>query len=194
MHQPLRRQRIELGQRSLGGPRQAGREPALELVPVGLRQQRAAPAQRALQDRHELRHPRAEERVDAVPKGQGAPGLDPRQRAHPTQRCQPLVDGAAGDVDHGPRGVLLEHRVGVVELFAHVVAEAVVGVRRHAQLAQAQDIPPFLRKHWQKETGFAFPSGHTMFAASCRRALSRSAIRSISPPDSSARTAAKAAN
>jgi hypothetical protein len=23
-----------------------------------------------------------------------------------------------------------------------------------------------LRKHWQKETGFAFPSGHTMFAAS----------------------------
>lgn len=36
----------------------------------------------------------------------------------------------------------------------------------HAQLAQAQDIPPFLRKHWQKETGFAFPSGHTMFAAS----------------------------
>ena len=29
----------------------------------------------------------------------------------------------------------------------------------HAQLAQAQDIPPFLRKHWQKETGFAFPVG-----------------------------------
>ena len=36
----------------------------------------------------------------------------------------------------------------------------------HEQLAQAQDIPSFLRKHWQKETGFAFPSGHTMFAAS----------------------------
>jgi phosphatidylglycerophosphatase B len=34
------------------------------------------------------------------------------------------------------------------------------------QLAGQQDIPPFLRKHWQKETGFAFPSGHTMFAAS----------------------------
>lgn len=34
------------------------------------------------------------------------------------------------------------------------------------QLAQQQDIPSFLRKHWQKETGFAFPSGHTMFAAS----------------------------
>ncbi|MEB4673816.1 phosphatidylglycerophosphatase B [Enterobacteriaceae bacterium G50] len=34
------------------------------------------------------------------------------------------------------------------------------------QLAQQQDIPTFLRKHWQNETGFAFPSGHTMFAAS----------------------------
>ncbi|KNC92284.1 phosphatidylglycerophosphatase B [Trabulsiella odontotermitis] len=34
------------------------------------------------------------------------------------------------------------------------------------QLAQQTEIPVFLRKHWQKETGFAFPSGHTMFAAS----------------------------
>lgn len=34
------------------------------------------------------------------------------------------------------------------------------------QLSEQQTIPPFLRKHWQKETGFAFPSGHTMFAAS----------------------------
>ncbi|BBR58605.1 MULTISPECIES: phosphatidylglycerophosphatase B [unclassified Klebsiella] len=33
------------------------------------------------------------------------------------------------------------------------------------QLAQQRDIPGFLRHHWQKETGFAFPSGHTMFAA-----------------------------
>lgn len=35
-----------------------------------------------------------------------------------------------------------------------------------AQLSTQQDIPLFLRQHWQKETGFAFPSGHTMFAAS----------------------------
>ncbi|MFE4110272.1 MULTISPECIES: phosphatidylglycerophosphatase B [Kosakonia] len=34
------------------------------------------------------------------------------------------------------------------------------------QLSSQHDIPGFLRKHWQKETGFAFPSGHTMFAAS----------------------------
>jgi hypothetical protein len=54
---------------------------------------------------------------------------------------------------------------------AHASSTAIVPQRRrghnspagaklvHEQLAQAQDIPPFLRKHWQKETGFAFPSG-----------------------------------
>ncbi|YCI83275.1 phosphatidylglycerophosphatase B [Enterobacteriaceae bacterium] len=36
----------------------------------------------------------------------------------------------------------------------------------HEQLKDETDIPGWLRKHWQKETGFAFPSGHTMFAAS----------------------------
>lgn len=34
------------------------------------------------------------------------------------------------------------------------------------QLSGQPDIPVFLNQHWQKETGFAFPSGHTMFAAS----------------------------
>ncbi|WP_312626640.1 phosphatidylglycerophosphatase B [Scandinavium sp.] len=34
------------------------------------------------------------------------------------------------------------------------------------QLSHRDDLPAFLRHHWQKETGFAFPSGHTMFAAS----------------------------
>lgn len=34
------------------------------------------------------------------------------------------------------------------------------------QLMHQPLIPEFLRQHWQKETGFAFPSGHTMFAAS----------------------------
>ncbi|QIX97671.1 phosphatidylglycerophosphatase B [Cedecea sp. FDAARGOS_727] len=34
------------------------------------------------------------------------------------------------------------------------------------QLHNEQAIPGWLRNHWQFETGFAFPSGHTMFAAS----------------------------
>jgi phosphatidylglycerophosphatase B len=33
-------------------------------------------------------------------------------------------------------------------------------------LEQHHELPGWLRGHWQKETGFAFPSGHTMFAAS----------------------------
>lgn len=35
-----------------------------------------------------------------------------------------------------------------------------------SQLAAHGEIPDWLRRHWQKETGFAFPSGHSMFAAS----------------------------
>ncbi|WP_435953968.1 phosphatidylglycerophosphatase B [Dryocola sp. BD626] len=34
------------------------------------------------------------------------------------------------------------------------------------QLANHPEVPGWLHLHWQKETGFAFPSGHTMFAAS----------------------------
>ncbi|BDH45674.1 phosphatidylglycerophosphatase B [Salmonella enterica subsp. enterica serovar Choleraesuis] len=34
------------------------------------------------------------------------------------------------------------------------------------QLQQETTVPAWLRSHWQRETGFAFPSGHTMFAAS----------------------------
>ncbi|WP_333849316.1 phosphatidylglycerophosphatase B [Leclercia sp.] len=40
------------------------------------------------------------------------------------------------------------------------------GILVKEQLTEQQAVPTFLRKHWQKETGFAFPSGHTMFAAS----------------------------
>ncbi|MFC3395424.1 phosphatidylglycerophosphatase B [Brenneria rubrifaciens] len=34
-----------------------------------------------------------------------------------------------------------------------------------SQLRNEQQIPAWLRQHWQFETGFAFPSGHGMFAA-----------------------------
>ncbi|MEA9389420.1 phosphatidylglycerophosphatase B [Acerihabitans sp. TG2] len=35
-----------------------------------------------------------------------------------------------------------------------------------SELQDQQNIPPWLGHHWQHETGFAFPSGHTVFAAS----------------------------
>ncbi|MDU5714684.1 MAG: phosphatidylglycerophosphatase B [Citrobacter freundii] len=63
-----------------------------------------------------------------------------------------------------------------VMLFAILAAAILVGqgvkswvkdrVQEPRPFVVQQDIPTFLRKHWQKETGFAFPSGHTMFAAS----------------------------
>lgn len=34
------------------------------------------------------------------------------------------------------------------------------------ELVNDSQIPPWLRGHWQHDTGFAFPSGHTIFAAS----------------------------
>lgn len=34
------------------------------------------------------------------------------------------------------------------------------------QLQNQTNIPVWLSRHWQFETGFAFPSGHTVFAAS----------------------------
>lgn len=35
-----------------------------------------------------------------------------------------------------------------------------------AELSQGENLVPiWLSKHWQFETGFAFPSGHTLFAA-----------------------------
>ncbi|WP_406703877.1 phosphatidylglycerophosphatase B [Sodalis sp.] len=34
------------------------------------------------------------------------------------------------------------------------------------ELQQQQLIPPWLQRHWRAETGFSFPSGHTVFAAS----------------------------
>jgi len=35
-----------------------------------------------------------------------------------------------------------------------------------AAVAENSQLPDWLKKHWAFETGFAFPSGHTMFAAS----------------------------
>lgn len=54
-------------------------------------------------------------------------------------------------------------RVPVAHFYALKRSERAALVKE--QLSGQQTIPKFLRHHWQKETGFAFPSGHTMFAA-----------------------------
>lgn len=73
------------------------------------------------------------------------------------------------------KGYVQEPRPFVVwlEETHHVPVETFYNLKRKdrsqlvkEQLAEEQAVPKFLRHHWQKETGFAFPSGHTMFAAS----------------------------
>lgn len=56
------------------------------------------------------------------------------------------------------------HHIPVDEFYTLKRAER--GNLVKEQLAEENNIPQYLRSHWQKETGFAFPSGHTMFAAS----------------------------
>ncbi len=57
-----------------------------------------------------------------------------------------------------------KHHIPVDEFYTLKRAER--GNLVKEQLAEEKNIPQYLRSHWQKETGFAFPSGHTMFAAS----------------------------
>ncbi|GAL59846.1 phosphatidylglycerophosphatase B [Pseudescherichia vulneris NBRC 102420] len=56
------------------------------------------------------------------------------------------------------------HQIPVDEFYTLKRKER--GALVQKQLTEQDNVPEFLRKHWQKETGFAFPSGHTMFAAS----------------------------
>lgn len=55
----------------------------------------------------------------------------------------------------------------------NITVEQFYSLKRHQraalvaqQLRDSPSLPSWLRQHWEKETGFAFPSGHTMFAAS----------------------------
>ena len=56
------------------------------------------------------------------------------------------------------------HHIPVDEFYTLKRAER--GNLVKEQLAEEKNIPQYLRSHWQKETGFDFLSGHTMFAAS----------------------------
>ena len=87
--------------------------------------------------------------------------------------------GAAILVGQGVKSVIKdkvqEPRPVVVwlEKTQHIPTDEVSNLKRKqrselvkSQLESQTEVPGWLRKHWQKETGFAFPSGHTMFAAS----------------------------
>lgn len=60
-----------------------------------------------------------------------------------------------------------------LEKTQHIPADEFYNLKRkqrgelvESRLAESSEVPGWLRTHWRKETGFAFPSGHSMFAAS----------------------------
>lgn len=55
------------------------------------------------------------------------------------------------------------HEMDVLEFYAMKGKER--GKEVKALLGDDSDLPKWLKKSWQSDTGYAFPSGHTMFAA-----------------------------
>ncbi|MDF7681015.1 phosphatidylglycerophosphatase B [Enterobacteriaceae bacterium ESL0689] len=78
------------------------------------------------------------------------------------------VNASIKNVIQEPRPFILwleDGRAASVTQFYHLKRKQ--RAKRVAEhLAQRASVPPFLGQHWQNETGFAFPSGHTTFAAS----------------------------
>jgi phosphatidylglycerophosphatase (EC 3.1.3.27) len=65
-----------------------------------------------------------------------------------------------------PYVIWLEHSHGVNEQQFYQLKRQQRGEMVSALLANDTKLPAWLKNHWAFETGFAFPSGHTMFAAS----------------------------
>lgn len=65
-----------------------------------------------------------------------------------------------------PYVVWLEHSHGVSEEQFYQLKRKQRGEMVSALLANDTHLPSWLKNHWAFETGFAFPSGHTLFAAS----------------------------
>ena len=65
-----------------------------------------------------------------------------------------------------PYVVWLEHRHGLDEREFYSMTREERSQRVDELLASDRQLPGWLKRHWAFETGFAFPSGHTLFAAS----------------------------
>ncbi|CAI0886742.1 phosphatidylglycerophosphatase B [Serratia entomophila] len=64
-----------------------------------------------------------------------------------------------------PFVVWLEQNHGVEEKYFYSLPRKARSALVGEQLQDQSLVPGWLRQHWQFETGFAFPSGHTLFAA-----------------------------
>ena len=65
-----------------------------------------------------------------------------------------------------PYVVWLEHNHGLDDREFYSMTREARGQRVDELLASDRVLPGWLKRHWAFETGFAFPSGHTLFAAS----------------------------
>lgn len=65
-----------------------------------------------------------------------------------------------------PYVVWLEHNHGLDDREFYQLSRDARGQRVNELLASDKQLPAWLKRHWAFETGFAFPSGHTLFAAS----------------------------
>lgn len=57
-----------------------------------------------------------------------------------------------------------KYQMPIEQFYTLSRAQRAIMIKR--QLHEERAAPAWLQKHWQKEAGFAFPSGHTIFAAS----------------------------
>lgn len=63
-----------------------------------------------------------------------------------------------------PYVLWLEHSYAIDDRAFYALPRKARSALVEQQLQDRQHIPSWLRRHWQHETGFAFPSGHTIFA------------------------------
>jgi len=64
-----------------------------------------------------------------------------------------------------PYVLWLEKSVGVSNEYFYELKRKQRGLLVEESVASNEQLPDWLKRHWAFETGFSFPSGHTMFAA-----------------------------
>lgn len=79
------------------------------------------------------------------------------------------IKSAVKETVQEPRPYVLwmanQYPIDAREFYAQSRKDRVKVIKQH--LSEEPEVPRWLSKHWQRETGYAFPSGHTLFTATC---------------------------
>ncbi|SQI40574.1 Phosphatidylglycerophosphatase B [Leminorella richardii] len=77
------------------------------------------------------------------------------------------IKSAVKETVQEPRPYVLwmanQYPIDAREFYAQSRKDRVKVIKQH--LSEEPEVPRWLSKHWQRETGYAFPSGHTLFTA-----------------------------